>query len=131
MAAVKAVEFGQLTPMLPTTADFARSVDFYEKTLGFTSRYQDDGMAIMVRDSTEIILQNYVDAHVASQTAVRIRVSDVDALYAEYSAKNIPPFEADVENAGISRLEVKPWGTKEFAVRDLAGVCLTFYQRLS
>lgn len=123
------VEFGQLTPMFPTSEDFDRSVDFYEKTLGFTNRYQDDGMAIMVRGTTEIFLQKYVDAHVASQTAVRIQVNDDGALHAEYAAKGIPAFHGGGDDGGITTVDQKPWGTKEFAVRDLAGVCLTFYQR--
>lgn len=119
---------GQLTPMIPAGSNFQAAVDFYERKLGFTPGYRDDGMAIMRRDTTEIMLLNNDDAHTASQTSLRIQTTGVDALYQEFHAQGIAPFHLN-QGAGLGDLKATPWGTREFAVRDLAGVCLTFYER--
>ena len=102
---------------------------FYEQTLGFTPTYKADdlGMAILRRGGVDIMLQNIDDPHTASQTSIRIQLTGVDALYAEYQAKGIAPFQLG-EGAGLGTLKATPWGTREFAVRDLAGVCITFYE---
>lgn len=122
---------GKLTPMLPAGSDMEASVAFYEHTLGFVPTYRADDLSLVIfqRDGTEIMLQNYDDPHVASQTALRIEVAGVDDLYKEYQAQNIPPFNLGGADGGLGALKATPWGTREFAVRDLAGVCITFYER--
>src|SRR5262245_52002031 len=121
-----------LTPMLPAGKDMQAALDFYEQKLGFTPRYKADDLsiAILQRSEVEIIINNYDDPHTASQTSFRIQLSDVNALYNEYKAQAIAPFEQP-EGAGLGSLKTTLWGTREFAVRDLAGVCITFYERLS
>jgi uncharacterized glyoxalase superfamily protein PhnB len=121
-----------LTPMIPAGKDMKAARDFYVQKLGFTATYQADdlSMVIIQRSDVEIMLQDYDDPHVASQTSFRIQLSDVDALYKEYQAQSIAPFH-EGESAGLGTLKSMPWGTREFAVRDLAGVCITFYQRTS
>lgn len=123
--------FGRLTPMIPAGKDMRAAVDFYEHKLGFTVTYQADdlGMVILQRSEVEIMLQNSDDPHTASQTSFRIQLSDVEALYQEYRAQDIAPFDLG-DGAGLGALRRMPWGTREFAVRDLAGVCITFYQRV-
>lgn len=122
---------GKLTPMIPAGKDITAAVAFYEQKLGFTVTYQADdwGMVILQRGEVEIMLQNSDDPHTASQTSFRIQLSDVEALYNEYQAQAIAPFERE-GGAGLGLLKKMPWGTREFAVRDLAGVCITFYQRV-
>ena len=119
---------GKLTPLIPSGKDMSATVAFYEQKLGFTIAYQDENMAILQRGDAEIIINDFDDPHVASQTSFRIQVSEVDTLYAEYQTQAIAPFELG-EGAGLGRLTNTPWGTREFAVRDLAGVCIAFYQR--
>jgi uncharacterized glyoxalase superfamily protein PhnB len=123
--------FGHLTPMIPAGKDMETALAFYEQKLGFNARYKADdlSMAILKRGDAEIILQNFDDPHTASQTSLRIQLTGVDVLYGEYQAQAIPPFHQDVDGAGLGELRDTPWGTREFAVRDLAGVCITFYER--
>jgi hypothetical protein len=120
---------GQLTPMIPAGKDIAAARAFYEQQLGFTASYTaDDGSIVIVRRGpVEIILLNNNDPHTASQTSLRIQLSGVDALYNEYRAGAIPPFEQG-DGPGLGSIRATPWGTREFAVRDLAGVCITFYE---
>lgn len=121
--------FSKLTPMIPAGNDMQVAHAFYAQKLGFVASYQDDSMVILQRSGVEIILQNSDDPHTASQTSFRIQVSDVNALYAEYHAQGIAPFEQN-DGAGLGKVQSMPWGTREFAVRDLAGVCITFYERV-
>jgi hypothetical protein len=121
--------FSKLTPMLPAGKDMKAALAFYEQKLGFMASYQADdlSMVILQRGAVEIILQNLDDPHTASQTSLRIQLLGVDALYEEYQAQAIPPFH-EGEGAGVGSLKITPWRTREFAVRDLAGVCITFYE---
>jgi hypothetical protein len=122
--------FSSITPMLPAGRDIEAALTFYEHKLGFTPTYKADdlSMIILKRDGVEIILTNFDDPHTASQTSIRIQLSGVDALYSEYQAQAIPPFH-EHNGAGLGTLTATPWGTREFAVRDLAWVCITFYER--
>ncbi len=122
--------FGKLTPMLPAGKDLQTAATFYEQKLGFEVTYQDNGMVILQRSGVEIMLLNNDDPHTAAQTSLRIQLSDVTALYDEYQLQGIAPFHQN-EGAGLGTIQTTPWGTREFAVRDLAGVCITFYERLS
>jgi uncharacterized glyoxalase superfamily protein PhnB len=121
--------FGRLTPMIPAGKDMEAALAFYEQKLGFTARYkaEDLSMVILQRGPVEIILLNNDDPHTASQTSLRIQLTRVDALYKEYQAQAIAPFEQG-DGAGLGSIKSTPWGTREFAVRDLAGVCITFYE---
>lgn len=121
-----------LTPMLPAGKDMQAALDFYMQTLGFISTYQADdlSLAILRRSAVEIMLHNNDDPHTAAQTSLRIEVSGVETLYAELQGRNIPPFNQP-GGAGLGSIHNTPWGTREFAVRDLAGVCITFYEVLS
>ncbi len=57
---------------------------------------------------------------IAAQTMVRFVVKNVEALYNE------------IKDSGAvhpnGALQTKPWGTREFTVLDLDGVCITFYE---
>ena len=121
--------FNKLTPMIPAGKDMTAALTFYEHTLGFTAAYKADdlGMVILRRGAVDIILQNIDDPHTASQTSLRIQIVGVDALFDEYQAQDIPPFQQG-DGAGLGSLKATPWGTREFAVRDLAGVCITLYE---
>jgi uncharacterized glyoxalase superfamily protein PhnB len=121
-----------VTPMIPAGKDMKAALAFYEQKLGFMATYKADdlGMVILRRDTVEIILLNNDDPHTASQTTFRIRLSGVDALYNQYQTQAIAPFHQG-DGAGLGPLKMTPWGTREFAVRDLAGVCITFYESQS
>ena len=114
---------GNLSPMIPAGDDVDATITFYERQLGFTTVHQEGdptAMAIVKRDAVEIFLFKNDDRHVAEQTAFRIHVVHVEALYEEYQTQGV------IHPNG--KLDTKPWGTKEFGVLDPTGVCLTFYE---
>lgn len=117
-----------LTPLVPTGGDVPGAIAFYTEKLGFEVFYQDPTSAIIGRGNVRLFLTDYSDRHVAEQTAYRISVDDVDSLYAEFKAKGMPDFaESD---GSLGAIADRPWGAREFAIKDLAGVCITFYQDL-
>ena len=58
---------------------------------------------------------------IGDQTMVRIVVTSIETLYAEYQERG-----GKVHPNGS--LQTKPWGTKEFAAIDPNGVCVTFQE---
>lgn len=114
-----------LTPITPAGPDVEATIAFYEKELGFTVRFRDGSptsMALIARDSVELMLQQTEDKHWASQTAYRIRVDGVEKLYQECVAKGGRAIHPN------GKLTKKPWGSTEFAIIDPFGVCITFYE---
>ena len=107
-----------ITPMIPAGTNLPEALRFYTEQLGFTTLWQIDSMAGIRRDSIEInLVQNDVRAW-ADNASLSFGVSDLDALYAEYSG--IP--------ANVGPLELKPWGRREFHMILPTGVCFQFYQ---
>jgi len=112
-----------LNPLIPAGKDVEKAIEFYEK-LGFTTAHTEGKpfkMAIVERDEIQIFLVQNDDKHLAEGTSFRIRVEGIEQLYEEFLAKG----EDIIHPNG--KLETKPWGCKEFAISDKAGVCITFY----
>lgn len=107
-----------ITPMIPAGPDLEEALRFFTEHLGFTILWQTDSMAGVRRDSIECnLVQNDLRAW-AENASFSFGVSDLDALYAEYSG--IP--------ANVGPLEPKPWGRPEFHMILPTGVCFQFYQ---
>jgi uncharacterized glyoxalase superfamily protein PhnB len=118
-------KLGNISPFIPAGQDVEKAIAFYEQQLGFTTVYREGEpvtMAIVKRDSAQIFLQQNDDKHLAEWTTFRIQVEQIEQLYQEFQAKGGTMIHPN------GKLQTKPWGTKEFAVVDLAGVCITFYE---
>lgn len=91
---------------------------YYAQQLGFTETgYEDDGYLILRRGTLELHFWPTDDKGYLEKTAVYIRADEIEALHAEYKARSV---------AGLSRLEVKPWGMREFNIIDPSGNLLRF-----
>jgi hypothetical protein len=73
------------------------TVEFYEKQLGFTKRYQEGGFAILYRDGVEINFTECQDKYLPENTACRVNVTDVESLYREYQPKGVVHPNAPLE----------------------------------
>lgn len=116
---------GNISPIIPAGGDMEKALAFYEQQLGFTTTYKEGDpvtMAIVKRDSAEIFLQKNDDKHLAEWTTFRIQVEHIEQLYQELQAQGGGMIHPN------GKLQAKPWGAKEFAVSDPAGVCITFYE---
>ncbi len=122
--------------------DVGATADFYRDRMGFTIRYQAEGIALLVRDDVELHLwesgddgwrvrEDFADSPVrsgaedflAGTASCRIRVDDVEALYADMRESGVlhyrdPGHPTDTD-----------FGTREFAVTDLDGNLIVFWRR--
>jgi uncharacterized glyoxalase superfamily protein PhnB len=116
-----------ISPIIPAGGDMEKAIAFYEQQLGFTTTYKEGDpvtMAIIERDEARIFLQKNDDKHLAEWTTFRIQVEHVEQLYEEFMALGGGMIHPN------GKFQTKSWGAKEFAVLDLAGVCITFYEEL-
>ncbi len=112
-----------INPLIPGGDNLEKTVVFYEEKLGFKRIHQEGEpiyMAIVQRDSVSVFLLKNADKHLAEETSLRINVVQIEQLYSEFEAKDPEIIHPN------GKLETKPWGMKEFAILDPAGVCLTF-----
>jgi uncharacterized glyoxalase superfamily protein PhnB len=112
-------------PVLPA-ADVAVSLAWWTGVCGFTEAFchgSPPAYAGIERDGVSLHLAGMTDTELArrvgGQTMVRIAVSDVEAMYAEYQ-----------ERGGVVHpngpLRTMPWGSQEFGAIDPNGVCVSF-----
>ena len=98
--------------------DLEQALAFYGQ-LGFQTTYHDEHFAIVERDRVDLHLNYYPDSP-KSHAVCWIGVTNSDALYQQY----LPT------NAVRSPLEAKPYGLKEFSVRDPFGNLILFAERI-
>ncbi|MFH7024584.1 MAG: VOC family protein [Heteroscytonema crispum UTEX LB 1556] len=115
---------GNISPLIPAGGDMEKAIAFYEQ-LGFKKIHQEGNpvkMAIVKGDRAEIFLLKNDDKHLAEGTTFRIQVNGVEQLDREFQSKGGQMIHPN------GHLSTKPWGMKEFAIVDIAGVCITFYE---
>jgi len=130
--------FKDAVPVLPV-ARIAAAAPFYRDRLGFRIGHQDDGYAVLIRDRIEIHLWaardtawrgrppgrpivSGAESFLAGTASCRVHVDGIDALCAEMDAVGVLH-----PNGTLSE---KPWGFREFAILDLDGNLITFFQAL-
>jgi uncharacterized protein (TIGR02246 family) len=111
---------GAAIPILPAM-DLEGTRTFFER-LGFTARYwspkQERGYAILTRGNLELHFFSYAElARVSNYAGCYWRVTDANALHAEYSALGLPARGAP----SVGAIEDKPWGMREFELVDPNG----------
>lgn len=112
------------------TMDIPRTLAYYKDKLGFACRgtWQDPPVyAIVARDEHAIHFRCAAaptanpDKYAEELLDAYLFVEDVDALYAEFTARNV---EFTREPADM------PWGSREFVVKDCDGRLLAFGSNL-
>jgi uncharacterized glyoxalase superfamily protein PhnB len=109
----------RIAPEIPA-ADLRTALDYYEQKLGFRLAVETPDYAIVERDGVAIHL--FADRQSSSCAGLHIFTSALDELYAELERRG----------AHISQtIERKPWGNREFRVKDASGNDLKFTEPLS
>lgn len=96
-----------------------QALAFYGQ-LGFQTTYHDGGFAVVERDGVDLHLNHPPDPPM-HHSVCWIAVSNIEALYQQY----VPT------PAVQSPLEAKPWGMREFFIRDPFRNLLLFAERLT
>jgi uncharacterized glyoxalase superfamily protein PhnB len=110
-----AARLSRLAPELPA-ADILASIQYYVERLGFSLAMQMEGYAIVERDGVAIHLFNDAGQE-HSPVGVHIFTPELDELSVEFEARG-----AKI----VQRIEVKPWGNREFRLVDVCGNELKF-----
>jgi catechol 2,3-dioxygenase-like lactoylglutathione lyase family enzyme len=133
------VSMTQTIPAMPVR-DAAKAVAFYRDRLDFEVLHHDGGFAVLGRDEAVLHLweagdetwrgrdsidqpvRSGAESFLAGTASCRIRVDDVDGLYAEMAAADVlHPVSKD----GVDDTD---FGSREFATRDLDGNLVTFFR---
>jgi len=109
-------------PIIPAR-DVATSAAFYRDMLQFAVKHIEDEYGIVERDDIQIHFWGPSGiAPTASNTMIRIEVTEIETLYAECAERGIVHPNAP--------LREQPWGLREFAIGDLDGNLVTFFESL-
>ncbi len=111
------VSFGQPVPELPV-ADVERAQQYYRDALGFDIGwlYPDKGIGAVSRGHVAIFLRKREPPF---EAAVHwVFAEDIDASYREFRSSGAQIVEP---------LETKPWGLRQFAIKDLDGNLFYFH----
>jgi uncharacterized glyoxalase superfamily protein PhnB len=118
------MQLGRTTPIL-RSFDEQKALEFYVEFLGFTAlfrhRFEPDlplYMAVKRGDCELHLSEHHGDC--SPGAAVRVAVSDIDALHAELNAKQY--------RYARPQIEAMPWGSREMTVQDPFGNRLTFFR---
>jgi uncharacterized glyoxalase superfamily protein PhnB len=114
-------KLARIAPELPS-ANLDTAVAYYEQKLGFevAMRLPGNEYAIVERDGVAIHLFNS-RATKPSAVGIHIFTSDLDQLFVELQAKGATITQ---------KIEQKPWGNRDFRVRDEFGNELKFTEPL-
>jgi uncharacterized glyoxalase superfamily protein PhnB len=115
-------KLARIAPELPS-ADLGRAVAYYAQKLGFevAMRLPENEYAIVERDGVAIHLFNDQSTK-SAPVGVHIFTSDLDQLFAEFQTKGATITQ---------KIEQKPWGNRDFRVRDEFGNELKFTEPLA
>ncbi len=114
-------EFASAVPIIPAR-DTRTGVEWYRDNLAFEVVHLEPEYAIVERDRIGIHLWGPSGiAPEDSDTMFRIRVNGIDELYEHCQERQIVH-----PNAPLTE---QPWGAREFAVLDIDGNLLTFFER--
>lgn len=98
-------------------------LDLFVSCLGFSVLHQDDVIAVVERDGANAYIVQDPEFAAKDRPEITIETDTIDGLYAEISSKR-----PEVLHPNSNAVQEKPWGAKEFAVRDKTHVCVVFRQ---
>jgi uncharacterized glyoxalase superfamily protein PhnB len=110
-----AAKLSRIAPELPA-GGLSASIEYYVQRLGFSLAVEMEGYAIVERDGVAIHL--FEDAgRKHSAAGIHLFTPDLEELFAEFEAHG-----AKI----VQPIERKPWGNREFRVKDEFGNELKF-----
>lgn len=106
--------------------DMKKSAEFYQNQLGFSTTWNDDNWHFLKREKFVVMLGECADDVSAFETNnhsyfAYIEVENIDALFEEYSSKEIEI---------LREPEDQPWGQREFAIRTIDGHRIMFGEEI-
>lgn len=104
-------------------ADIRDGLDLFVRCLGFQVLHTDPTITVLGRDGVKVYLMENAELAALDRPELAIETDDIEAMYAEVSARS-----PEMLHPNVNRVQLRPWGAKEFAVLDATTVCVVFRQ---
>ena len=98
-------------------------LDLFVNCLKFKILHQDETLAVIERDGAKAYLVQDAEFAARDRPEITIETDTIDELYVEISSKR-----SEMLHPNAKSVESKPWGSREFTVRDQTQVCVVFRQ---
>ena len=114
-----------MTRLIPNVfySSLSDGLDLFVKCLGFKVLHQDATLAVVERDGAKAYLVESAEFAAKDRPQITIETDSIDELYREISSR-----APEMLHPNSKRVEKKPWGAREFGVRDKTDVCVVFRQ---
>jgi hypothetical protein len=96
-------------------------IEFFVDGLGFEILYRDDDMAVIARDGAKAYLVESPEFAAKDRPELSIDTDDLDGIFQELSQR-----APRLLHPNGNKPELKPWGSREFAMLDKTTVCVIF-----
>ena len=101
----------------------SEGLDLFVTCLGFKVLHQDATLAVVERDGAKAYIVESPEFAAKDRPQIAIETDTIDELYREISSKS-----PQMLHPNSKTIEKKPWGAREFGVRDKTDVCVVFRQ---
>ena len=101
----------------------ADGLDLFVDGMGFKIGYRDDNMAVVERDGAKAYVIESPEFAAKDRPEIAIETDAIEDWYHEIAARR-----PDLLHPNGRTIQLKPWGAKEFALRDKTDVCVIFRQ---
>jgi hypothetical protein len=98
-------------------------LDLFVGCLDFKVLHRDASLAVVERDGAKAYVVESAEYAAKDRPELAIETDSIEALYAEISARRPQMLHPNARSIAL-----KPWGAREFALRDATGVCVIFRQ---
>lgn len=114
-----------MTQLIPKIffKQMSEGLDLFVDCLGFKVLYQDESLAVVSRDNAKAYIVESPEFAAKDRPEIAIETDSIDDIFKEIAAKR-----PEMLHPNSHIVEQKPWGAKEFAVRDKTDVCVVFRQ---
>lgn len=98
-------------------------VDCLEFSIGYNDLKSDNPCCIVQKDTLAIFLFQNKEYADKDRPEIRLQTHDIEEVYAKVS-KTHPQFL----HPNLKTITLRPWGAKEFALKDNSNVCVIIQQ---
>lgn len=100
-----------------------QGLDLFVDALGFEVEYRDDDFMVVERDGAKAYIVASPEFAAKDRPELAIETDSIDALHADIAARRPALLHPNCPDVTL-----RPWGAREFALRDPTGVCIVFRQ---
>jgi hypothetical protein len=106
-------------------ADRAVGLDLFVDGLRFAVDYEDDAITVVSRDGCKAILVQDAEFAAKDRPEIAIETDTLDQVHADVRARRPDLLHP---NPAVHAPTLRPWGAREFALRDRSDVCIVLRQ---